>query len=50
MKMTRIGNFRILLRWLFRRTETDDGATGWDEPELEGRAEVVRAEVRTGHA
>ena len=45
MKITRIETFLVPPRWLFCRIETDDGITGWGEPVVEGRAEVVRAAV-----
>ena len=45
MKITRIETFLVPPRWLFCRVETDDGAVGWGEPVVEGRAEVVRAAV-----
>ena len=45
MKITRIETFLVPPRWLFCRIETDDGAVGWGEPVVEGRAEVVRAAV-----
>ena len=45
MRIARIELFLIPPRWLFCRIETDDGAVGWGEPVVEGRAEVVRAAV-----
>lgn len=45
MRITRVETFLIPPRWLFCRVETDDGAVGWGEPVVEGRAEVVRAAV-----
>ncbi|MEW9550493.1 galactonate dehydratase [Nonomuraea sp. NPDC050783] len=45
MKITRVETFQVPPRWLFCRVETDDGVTGWGEPVVEGRAEVVRAAV-----
>ncbi|HUN31409.1 MAG TPA: galactonate dehydratase [Trebonia sp.] len=45
MKITRVETFLVPPRWLFCRIETDDGITGWGEPVVEGRAEVVRAAV-----
>ncbi|MGW0509296.1 galactonate dehydratase [Streptomyces olivaceoviridis] len=45
MKIARIETFLVPPRWLFCRIETDDGAVGWGEPVVEGRAEVVRAAV-----
>ncbi|MEY9939031.1 galactonate dehydratase [Streptacidiphilus sp. MAP5-3] len=45
MKITRVETFLVPPRWLFCRIETDEGAVGWGEPVVEGRAEVVRAAV-----
>ncbi|MCK2215753.1 galactonate dehydratase [Actinomadura sp. ATCC 31491] len=45
MKITKVETFQVPPRWLFCRVETDDGVTGWGEPVVEGRAEVVRAAV-----
>ncbi|GHH73009.1 galactonate dehydratase [Streptomyces sulfonofaciens] len=46
MRITRIETFLVPPRWLFCRVETDEGVTGWGEPVVEGRAEVVRAAVQ----
>ncbi|TDB84470.1 galactonate dehydratase [Actinomadura sp. KC216] len=45
MKIAKVETFPVPPRWLFCRIETDDGLTGWGEPVVEGRAEVVRAAV-----
>lgn len=45
MKVERLETFLVAPRWLFLRLETDDGAVGWGEPVVEGRAETVRAAV-----
>jgi len=45
MKITRVETFRVPPRWLFCRIETDEGITGWGEPIIEGRAEVVQSAV-----
>ena len=37
--------FDVPPRWLFLRLETADGAVGWGEPVVEGRAHTVRAAV-----
>jgi galactonate dehydratase len=47
VKITRIETFLVPPRWLFCRVETDDGAVGWGEPVVEGRAEIVRSAVDT---
>ena len=43
----RVETFLVPPRWLFCRVETSDGAVGWGEPVVEGRAEVVRTAVET---
>ncbi|MFE3515244.1 galactonate dehydratase [Streptomyces sp. NPDC059166] len=45
MKITRVETFAVPPRWLFCRVETDDGAVGWGEPVVEGRAATVRTAV-----
>jgi galactonate dehydratase len=45
MKIARIETFQVPPRWLFVRVETDSGLTGWGEPVVEGRADVVRSAV-----
>ncbi|MFE5136278.1 galactonate dehydratase [Streptomyces fagopyri] len=45
MKITRVETFLVPPRWLFCRVETDEGVTGWGEPVVEGRAELVRTAV-----
>jgi galactonate dehydratase len=45
MKITGVETFAVAPRWLFCRIATDDGAVGWGEPIVEGRAETVRAAV-----
>jgi galactonate dehydratase len=45
VKVERLETFLVAPRWLFLRLETDDGAVGWGEPVVEGRAETVRAAV-----
>jgi galactonate dehydratase len=37
--------FEVPPRWLFLRLETADGAIGWGEPVVEGRAKTVRTAV-----
>jgi galactonate dehydratase len=37
--------FEVPPRWLFLRLETSDGAVGWGEPIVEGRAKTVRTAV-----
>jgi galactonate dehydratase len=37
--------YEVPPRWLFLRLETADGAVGWGEPIVEGRAKTVRAAV-----
>jgi L-alanine-DL-glutamate epimerase-like enolase superfamily enzyme len=38
MKISRPTTFAIPPRWLFLKIETEEGATGWGEPVVEGRA------------
>ena len=45
MRIDAIETFLVPPRWLFVRIATDDGLVGWGEPVVEGRAEVVRADV-----
>lgn len=45
MKITGIETFLVPPRWLFLRVQTDEGAVGWGEPVIEGRADTVRAAV-----
>lgn len=45
MKIARLETFLVAPRWLFLRIETDEGAVGWGEPIVEGRAETVRSAV-----
>jgi galactonate dehydratase len=45
VKIERLETFLVAPRWLFLRLETDEGAVGWGEPVVEGRAETVRAAV-----
>ncbi len=46
--MTRITDyelFEVPPRWVFLKVTTDDGAVGWGEPVVEGRAKTVRTAV-----
>ena len=45
MKITKLTTYPVPPRWLFLKIETDEGITGWGEPELEGRAATVAAAV-----
>ena len=45
MELTDYELFEVPPRWLFLRLETSDGAVGWGEPVVEGRAHAVRAAV-----
>ncbi|MFD8378427.1 galactonate dehydratase [Streptomyces sp. NPDC059679] len=45
MRISRVETFAVPPRWLFCRIETDDGAVGWGEPVVEGRAATVRTAV-----
>jgi galactonate dehydratase len=45
VRVKRLETFLVAPRWMFLRLETDDGAVGWGEPVVEGRAETVRAAV-----
>jgi len=45
VKITRLTTYPVPPRWLFLKVETDEGVTGWGEPELEGRAATVAAAV-----
>lgn len=44
-KIERMELFTVPPRWLFLKITTDDGAAGWGEPIVEGRAATVRAAV-----
>jgi len=46
MKITSFELFKVAPRWLFLKTNTDEGISGWGEPVIEGRAETVAAAVR----
>jgi galactonate dehydratase len=43
LKITALKTFLVPPRWLFLKVETDEGAVGWGEPILEGRAETLAA-------
>ncbi|WP_277055237.1 galactonate dehydratase [Treponema socranskii] len=45
MKITRLHLYTVPPRWLFLEMETDEGITGWGEPVIEGRADIVKAAV-----
>ena len=45
MKITKLHLYTVPPRWLFLEMETDEGITGWGEPVIEGRADVVKAAV-----
>ena len=45
MKITKLTTYQVPPRWLFLKIETDEGITGWGEPDLEGRAATVAAAV-----
>jgi galactonate dehydratase len=45
VKIDKVETFLVPPRWLFCRVSTDEGVTGWGEPVVEGRAEVVRAAI-----
>ena len=45
MRISGFELFQVPPRWLFLRIDTDEGISGWGEPVLEGRAEVVAAAV-----
>jgi galactonate dehydratase len=45
MKITKLQTYLVPPRWLFLKIETDEGISGWGEPELEGRAQTVAAAV-----
>ncbi|WP_163559130.1 galactonate dehydratase [Halomonas sp. NO4] len=45
MKITRLRTWQVPPRWLFLKIETDEGAYGWGEPVIEGRAATVEAAV-----
>ena len=46
MKIRGFSLFKAPPRWLFLKVVTDEGLTGWGEPIVEGRADVVAAAVR----
>lgn len=46
MKITNISVYQIKPRWMLLKVETDEGITGWGEPALEGKADVVEAAVK----
>ena len=43
MKIAKLELFKVPPRWLFLKITTDDGCTGWGEPELEGRSDTIKA-------
>lgn len=45
MRISGFELFQVPPRWLFLRIDTDEGISGWGEPVLEGRAEVVASAV-----
>ena len=45
MKIKTYNLYKVPPRWLFLELETDDGITGWGEPIIEGRADIVKAAV-----
>lgn len=45
MKITKLNLYTVPPRWLFLEMETDEGITGWGEPVIEGKADVVKAAV-----
>jgi galactonate dehydratase len=45
VKITSLTTYAVPPRWLFLKIETDDGAVGWGEPVLEGRAATVATAV-----
>lgn len=45
MKLTSYELFKVPPRWLFLKLTADDGAYGWGEPIVEGRADTVAAAV-----
>ena len=46
MKITSLELYKVAPRWLFLKTNTDEGISGWGEPVIEGRADTVAAAVR----
>ncbi len=46
MKITSFELYKVAPRWLFLKTNTDEGICGWGEPVIEGRADTVAAAVR----
>ena len=46
MKITSFELYKVAPRWLFLKTNTDEGISGWGEPVIEGRADSVAAAVR----
>jgi galactonate dehydratase len=45
VKIIGFETFLVGPRWLFLRIDTDEGVSGWGEPIVEGRAEVVQSAV-----
>lgn len=45
-KVAKMELFKVPPRWLFLKVTTEDGAEGWGEPVVEGRADTVAAAVR----
>jgi L-alanine-DL-glutamate epimerase-like enolase superfamily enzyme len=46
VKITKLTTYPVPPRWLFLKIETDEGITGWGEPDLEGRmAKVLLREL-----
>lgn len=45
MRITDFTLYAVPPRWLFLEIATDEGITGWGEPVIEGRADVVKAAV-----
>jgi galactonate dehydratase len=45
MKIASFELFKVPPRWLFLKLSADDGAYGWGEPVVEGRADTVAAAV-----
>ena len=46
MKIVSMELFKVAPRWLFLKTDTDEGISGWGEPVIEGRADTVAAAVK----
>lgn len=45
MRIKNLELFKLPPRWLFIKITTEDGIEGWGEPEVEGRADTVKAAV-----